>query len=115
MSTTKDVEKRESEASLPINHPKAGYVAPDLSAIEDRDPPDEGKVKTESLAQGPTSHSFNPADENTVPRTREENIAAREAEVKAVGEAEDKARKEEVQAEEKQAKEASTSTARPTS
>lgn len=85
MAATK--EKEEAKATLPINHPKAGYVEPDLSAIDGRDPPEEVEVEEEK------------------PKSWQEARDAREAEVKAVAESEDKAAKEEQEAEEEATKE----------
>jgi hypothetical protein len=76
-------ESKEAEApkqELPVNHPQAGYVSPDLSLndgnqiLPDEEPPEEEK-----------------------PLTREERIEAREAEVKAVAEHEDKVAKAEAE------------------
>jgi hypothetical protein len=86
-STTTE-EEVEAKASLPINHPKAGYVAPDLSAIDNREPPNEEETQSRRKP------------------TREENIKAREEAAKAVAESEDAAVKEEQEAAEEAAKEA---------
>jgi hypothetical protein len=56
----------EAKESLPVNHPQAGYVDPDLSLVDNRVDPDDL------------------ADE------REERIAAREEDVKKIADAEDK-------------------------
>jgi hypothetical protein len=66
--------------SLPVNHPQAGYVRPDLSLIDGREPADESEV------------------EDTEPKTRQERIDAREAEVEAIAESEHKAATEEEEA-----------------
>jgi hypothetical protein len=84
---TKDEEKLEAKASLPVNHPKAGYVSPDLSEIVDREPPNEEERSRQSRKRP----------------TREENIEKREKEVKAVAESEDEIAKEESEAEAKAA------------
>jgi hypothetical protein len=79
MAATK--EKTEApKKSLPVNHPQAGYVEPDLSAIDGRDPPEA------------------PPEEEEKPKSWQEARDAREAEVKAIAEAEDKAASEEEEA-----------------
>lgn len=75
----------EPKQSLPAGHPQAGYVSPDLSLLDGRGPWEEPEAEDRPL-------------------TREENIAAREGEVKAVAEAEDKVAKEEAKAAEEEAK-----------
>jgi hypothetical protein len=72
--------EEEQKLSLPVNHPKAGYLSPDLSLIDGREPPNEEDVEEEK------------------PQTREERIEAREAEAEAVAEAEHKAATEEQEA-----------------
>lgn len=106
MPTKAKEEKPEAKASLPPNHPKAGYLDPDLSFIDNRGEPEEGEVDTEAVKKNLTSHGIHPLDENTHPRTREENISKHDEEVDEVGEAEDKAAREWLEAEEEAAKQA---------
>ena len=87
---TKAASTEEQKATLPAGHPQAGYVPPDLSAID-------------GYAEPPEEPTPDEAEEADKPLTREENIAAREEAVKAVEESEDKAAKEEVKAREEYA------------
>jgi hypothetical protein len=94
VSTTESKTKSKAAAeepkqALPVGHPKAGYAPPDLSFVDGVE-----------LGEEP---SIEEAEEAEKPKTREENIAAREEAVKAAEENEDKVAKEETKAREEYA------------